>query len=273
MGLPKGPRAKLARAQSQVEALYDELLSAIDPEADTLPVDFDSQRQTVKGGTVWTITAKVGGDIPRVSDDFSLQLGEALHNFRGALDHTVWWLVNPRKAKLSTKRKKLVQFPMAASQKSFRGQIPQRLPGVPTEIVAVIERYQPYKRSMEGRAIRFLRDLTDLDKHRSILISPTYTGYGDFELSWEGGLEVRKENHTRVGQQIKRGTKISTLVLACPDPFQPKVAVKGRVDFAPAFPRTILRPYADRIPIGVGLALHHIAATCEQVLSEIEALL
>jgi hypothetical protein len=272
MSVLKGPRAKLDRANAQAAILHDELLSAIEPEPDGIAIIFDHHTHHVSEGTVWDITAKVGDDLPQLRVDFGLALGDCLHNFRGALDHTAWWLVRAAKVKLTTDQRRRVQFPMATTRTKYWGNtVHDRLPGVSKSLLTLIERYQPYRRSVAGDAIRYLRDLTNLDKHRTIIIAPTYMGEGTFDFSWQEGQKIGHIEWARAGTQIKRGTKIATIALLSPPPMKPKMTVNGKIDFAPAFPKSVLRPYAGRIPISARIALEGIAEVCNEILSKIEA--
>lgn len=99
-----------------------------------------------------------------------LFLGDAVTNYRAALDHLTWDLVklgsHPR---LTPKQAMQVQFPLANSAKEFGDQQGRRAPGISDDEWNIVRDYQPYRRDDRGRALRFLRALSDTDKHRFIV--------------------------------------------------------------------------------------------------------
>ena len=55
---------------------------------------------------------------------------------------------------------------MLRNSRSWKGRIDDMLPGVSPGNRAFIRRYQPYRRGPRPKAIRLLRNLSDIDKHR-----------------------------------------------------------------------------------------------------------
>jgi hypothetical protein len=167
--------------------------------------------------------------LPNIRTDYGLSLGDTVQNFRSALDHLAWGLVkvgrDPR-----PKDPKGVQFPMATSYKSFRN---QRLPGVPREYRAIIRNYQPYKSGEKPKAIRWLRDLSDTDKHRVLI--PTVVSLHQANLrvisNWPlTGHEVlvKGRRALNVGTPLLRATLFPVLGTQC------QVNVQGEIACFPS---------------------------------------
>lgn len=99
-----------------------------------------------------------------------LLLGDAVNNYRAALDHLAWDLVklgsHPR---LTANQATGVQYPFAKSWASLQTQRNQRVPGIPNDEFAIIRAYQPYRSDNRGRAMAMIRRLSDTDKHRFIV--------------------------------------------------------------------------------------------------------
>lgn len=119
--------------------------------------------------------------------------------------------------------------------------------------------------------MRYLRDLTNLDKHRTILVAFTYSGGADFDLNWEGCPKIDSKQLFTGGWKAVRGAKIGTLTLLCGIEDKPKVSVNGTIQYGVAFPPSILRPSPDMSAVPVRYAAYGISNTCEQILSELEA--
>jgi hypothetical protein len=274
-------RAKFDRACKQLDDLYADLMVALDPEKYPIVGDIDHQPYPKPEGITdprpWFGFTLFITSTPTFNDDHGLLLGEVLHNFRGSLDHLAWELVRRTgRKRLHASEKKAVAFPMTKSRKSYWGKIKGKgrvdvlLPDVPRKPYrTLIERYQPYRRSSAGRAMKRLRDLTDTDKHRVILPTLVLPQSGDLNLKYEGAEPVAFIHHLRFGWEIKQGTKIMTLVLAGGEPGKRKVSVEGRVTSTAFFPRSILRPPKGESAVLLEVALNEIRATCEQVRSEI----
>lgn len=99
-----------------------------------------------------------------------LIIGDALQNLRSALDYLVWELVLAANNKPGDKH----QFPICDSIEAFEDQLRRhRLDGVAPEAVAEIKGLQPYHcgQDKEKAPIRVLETLTNINKHRRILLA------------------------------------------------------------------------------------------------------
>jgi hypothetical protein len=107
----------------------------------------------------------------------SLMLGDAIQNFRSALDYLVGDLARKNSnGVLDDKIERKLQFPITTSRDNFRseagrsGKRKGRLSLVPLTAAAHIQRVQPYLRGEEalGVSLRILQELSNVDKHRRL---------------------------------------------------------------------------------------------------------
>jgi hypothetical protein len=165
--------AKYHWASKHMDSVYAAIQRSVDP--DLHPVAVDIHRESPNGTNAVARITK----LPNLRTDYGLALGDTIQNFRAALDHLAWCLVktgdDPRPAEPQR-----VYFPMAASGRSFKGRINEWLPGVSREYRAIIRRYQPYRRGDRPKALRWLRNLSNTDKHRVLI--PAIVSLGQVNL-------------------------------------------------------------------------------------------
>lgn len=175
-----------------------------------------------------------------------LRVGDIVHNFRGALDHLVWGLAmhgpGPRPPDPS-----LIQFPMASNAKSFKSQVDSRLPCLSVEQRAIVKRYQPYRHTSTGRAMKVLRDLSNRDKHR--LLVTAVVGAWDCKLKFHGigcGI-VSSEVFWSGMNAVKADAKIARISVV-PDgspKFSVKMEATGHWYVALAYGRPLMNALID----------------------------
>ena len=162
---------KLLRAEEHLDAF----LTQLDAVVRAQPVELGVRRD---GGHFDLVVSQ----LPDIPPACGVVLGDAIHNYRSALDHLAWALVARFGAKVSATAQSRIQFPMANSARAYRDGLADRLPGVPAiPHGAIIRRYQPYRRTDQARAIRLLRDLSNRDKHRILI--PTFVAPGAAALT------------------------------------------------------------------------------------------
>jgi hypothetical protein len=174
----EGARAKIARAADHLEALDAALTRFIVDGGFQLPAERDPET----GEFVYRMYSNLRPPVPP-SPSTSVLVGDALHDLRSALDHTVWQLARaPSEAN---------QFPIFSSPEGFQKKRKRYLRSVPTEHWAQIESYQPYPGRDQTLAI--LAALNDADKHRLLLPGATVIvpGKGRFRGSGIESLTVR----------------------------------------------------------------------------------
>lgn len=105
---------------------------------------------------------------PDLPDSFSARFGDAIHNYRAALDHVAWQLVR-HGSDPNSKRPNLVQFPILTFESDFRAWQDRRLPGVAAKQVEFIHSRHGYKRGKAtNEMLLAIADLSNEDKHRAI---------------------------------------------------------------------------------------------------------
>ena len=155
--------------------------------------------------------------------------GDAIHNFRSALDHLVWQLVLLNGETPTTAN----QFPICDTEADYRNKRKSQLRGVSGPHTAHIDQMQPCRtRIPPGQVSAFaaLRDLSNHDKHRLIHLTafavdfPTQQALDDlFVPNADAGERIR----TRFGLfRDDRETEVFAVEYSCPGP-NPDVGVKG----------------------------------------------
>jgi hypothetical protein len=271
----EGPRAKLKRAEQQTKVLYRRLLKNMDPDKYPIRADLEANDQPKPAGVTdrrpWIAFTLIVSEVPTFGPDIGLLTGEVLHNFRGALDHAAWILVNHRgKNPLTAAEARRVQFPLARKRENYWGDR-TRLVGVPDKPYrTLIERYQPYHPSPAGRAMRWLRNLTDFDKHRIVLPAVTLPLEGKLNFSYERAAPIEFVSHVKFGREIKEGTKLATIVVAKISDDKVRVKGEGYIASVPIFPISLVPPIPGFDAISFEFALDQIKATCSEILDEVE---
>jgi len=288
--------AKLDRAKEHFDVLKAQLAEAVDPKKH--PVVFKTEykaeaeppsRRQIAFATKVAMLRRVEppaladrkleraviriATMPTFTIEQSLLLGEALNACRASLDHLAWVLVKHHGSKLNAKQRQNIAFPMKRTSKNFVIDCNYRhLRGVPTDpFVTLAERYQPYKRTIIGRTMRSLRNLSDVDKHRFVIpIASPMSGVGlalEFDRCWQASPYVWQLWPTKptvsIHRALKPGTKLYEVVIIRPG-CEGDVTVNGYLGVYPRLPDTDL-PAADLID--------QFTAVCLQILSEFEALL
>jgi hypothetical protein len=127
-------------------------------------------------------------------------VGDVLHNLRSALDNVTWHVVTQFTPKPEDSHK--VYFPITQEESTFDVEAPSRLPGVPSDVVAVFRQLQPWywrvqardvlgakqvpkkedQADVRRRPLSVLSRLSNFDKHRTIHPIAVYGG----DLHWIG---------------------------------------------------------------------------------------
>lgn len=166
-----GFESKFARAFS----LVDDLEQQISDYLQAGPVE-TTERNEPSGDLVVTARARV-----RPPAEWSLLVGDALHNARSALDHLAWQLVEMHGGSPDKSR-----FPFKESPVGFGDELRNALPKVPSEIRQQVKALQPW-RGGDDR-LWLLHHLDILDKHR-LLVPVVAASRGimlHFSAEWPG---------------------------------------------------------------------------------------
>jgi hypothetical protein len=183
-----GVWAKYERGVSHLHAFDKELDGVLGAgKRQEIPLDGQVERESALTLTLyWKL-----GTLPKIEEsDCSVIAGDALLNFRSALDQLAWIMVK-RKGRFSSLNKRAkegIQFPLARSAKTFKRAMDRNLPGIglDTDLGMLVRRHQPYRRGLRSQAMRALRDLTNRDKHRLLISANWHPNEVDFKLHHAG---------------------------------------------------------------------------------------
>ena len=120
-----GSRAKVARANEQLDSLRSELFAAMEPDGSAFGVDL--QHDTYDGHPALTVVVST---LPTFSPRISIMIGEVVHDLRSALDQLAWGIIPIVQLKMMNPRaKEAIYFPMARSRSNFRNIVNRQLSG------------------------------------------------------------------------------------------------------------------------------------------------
>ena len=232
MGLFDSVNKKLWRAHQHAEALNlsietwqndgFEVRTHRDPEGCTFVVGVEFSR-------------------PAPLQEWALLLGDAVHNWRSALDHAVYAMAIHDSGTNPPPGDDKIMFPVAESEADFLGQAGRRLAALSQESIDAVESVQPYNRPNSQPGLRRLAALDNEDKHRSIRVvavaprnadlrfSEDVTGRGTLRLhaldttkpDWIVAVELDEPKPK--GIEINLGIRIMVKLLDEPAP-QPTVS-------------------------------------------------
>lgn len=156
-----GPRAKLAWGKSHV----DDLVSDIGRANSGHPPAMSLARQYQADDTAIVFKAE---SVPQCPQEWGLYVGDAIHNFRCALDHAWWQLaLNQLRREPSEKEARSIQFPIVDDPADWKSQ--RFLKHVDPKAADEAKAFQLYKGRDELHMLNFL---SNRDKHR--LIQPAF---------------------------------------------------------------------------------------------------
>jgi hypothetical protein len=221
----RSARAKLKRA--------DEVVKSMRLDAEGLRLDiWDVLRveRSADGATYMFVV----DEPPALPGHWSVTTGEVIYNLRSALDHAAFELsVIGRGRDLTRQEAGASQFPLYTISNDFEKGAPKRLPGVGSDLVALIERVQPYpSRGREHSPTLFdeapywlgvLNRLSNVEKHRH----PHLVVHSVEGASWQQGCP----EPTVVIGPIADGRVIAEMPYY-PE-FVPYVSMQPRFTFSP----------------------------------------
>lgn len=165
-------RLKLAWAQRRIEELRESILEY----GNSKPYRIESEKDSASGK--WQGVFRVTGMPPFT--DWSLMVGDAVHNMRGSLDALLFGIAQrhaaTRNAVLTAEEERSIQFPICDAATAFDGQR-RRLSSLPQGAVDAVEALQPYQPSQKVAHIHpliFVRDISNFDKHRQLLVTDVF---------------------------------------------------------------------------------------------------
>lgn len=155
---------KLDWARKHLAIVQDSFRDFVRADGNSVDVQYDSKLEE------YVVVARAKGPVP---DDWSLMLGDIIHNIRSSLDSLMFALVERHApGGLSRAEIERIQFLICDTRAEFEARVAhkQRVRWYPP-IVAVMERLQPYhlQHGLGPSPLSVLRDLSNIDKHRHIV--------------------------------------------------------------------------------------------------------
>lgn len=267
---------KLIWTHKQLQNFATEVNAALHEHGESVRLEFKADTDISKPPGVtdtrrWDSVTMYVGNAGTLNPEIGLRLGEVVHHFRGGLDHLAWQLVpSTLRRQLHVRGRRNIQFPLAESHRNFTQQIGRRLPGVSPHHIAIIERFQPYHRSVAGKTMRLLRNLSDIDKHRIIVLPVVLPHHADFEFILQGAAFIERESLIEQVTKIKKGSELARFIVAVDEGNSGfHVQVKGAATNELALPKSLIRPFAGVDIILVRDALEEIALQCADLFGQI----
>lgn len=169
-----GVRSKIARS----EYFIDQLNLALKAALSTTSVELRSKHRDAEGNHVVLVDIRPSEPPPGIS----LNVGDAVHNLRSALDHLVCQLAIAAGHGSACSH---TQFPVFRNDSAKnRTTIGRRLNGLTPAARAEIEALQPYKRTPlapESDPLWMLSELDNVDKHRILVV--VYPRFAEMEIT------------------------------------------------------------------------------------------
>lgn len=166
----EGIRLKVMRGYEHMQEVSQLIESFREEQPYSVRVDMDPET----GDRVF----KVDGIVREVPPRFSAIIGDAVYNFRSALDHLAWQLVI---ANGQTPVERLTAFPICTKPAQW-DRAKGKLKGMSDTARALVESEQPcYNRHpYRKQNFTFLEELSNVDKHRHLNLVQTATLGGFF---------------------------------------------------------------------------------------------
>jgi hypothetical protein len=156
------PYVKLARAREHL----NQLGSRVDAWVSTHP--FGTEQEVSEDRLRWSLRLSVSHPPPIL--EWSVHVGDCVHNLRSALDAAVWEFATLDGAAPSRPRD--VQFPIVRNEASWNAEAQRRLQTTPSAVIERIRVVQPFMRPPGEQAadpLVLLQYLSNLDKHQSAI--------------------------------------------------------------------------------------------------------
>ncbi|GAA1993335.1 hypothetical protein GCM10009718_33800 [Isoptericola halotolerans] len=205
VNFPTWPNLKWSRGNSHV-ALLQAKFGEWDASA---PVSIDAVLREDR--LAIDLVARVPKGVPK--HDWSLDLGDALHNLRSAFDAVAWGMAHFRDAEPA--RPRSVCFPICTEEKQWTKALHDWVSEIPPEFQERLRIMQPFIFMPPGgvSVLSMLHDLDIQDKHRDILmVSADVQGIdlsGSFEYEDEGTLafpRLEMNDDAKFGDGVVLGT-------------------------------------------------------------------
>ena len=182
-------RHKVNRGRERLSDLQEVERVLNDPEQERVVIDYDPEQRC-------HIASFLFQELPPVN--LALTLGECIHALRGALEYVAWQLACKAKSGEPTRKQaKQIMFPICDKPEWFSGSAV--LNHVGDKAAKELALHQPYAEKLGGAheptLLSILRDLSNQDKHRLIVISAHAMNPATADVRWENprATAVRSE--------------------------------------------------------------------------------
>src|SRR5487761_562821 len=186
-----------SRIQSKIERGSKHVLDlerTIKEFLNSKPFTIETTRHPTTRRLIYYVT-----DVQPVPRDSALIAGDALQNFRSALDHLAFELhLKGSNREQSVDRR--IYFPIAESAEKLRDGLRRQVGAAPQEAVDAIIALEPY-RGGKGHQLWMLNELNVIDKHRTLMT------VGSVYRSVNVGPRIMRDVKTKMNQMLKETSK------------------------------------------------------------------
>lgn len=241
-------RAKLAQARKHLDTLDNEIVLFDKSDPYSAGTYYDAKDE----GYIARI--HVSRDLP---PEWSLIVGDMLHNMRSALDNLAYALVVAHSGKPTEQEARNIQFLVCDGPGEFKDRCARYLGKMSTGTQATIEGLQPYNAVTPGyrHPLSVVRDLSNVDKHRHIILTRATAEMSSIVLEGPG----LPPGTTVVGFQgpFEEGTEIARWKYVGGPPYNPEVKMTGYLAVVIAFARG-WPAFGGSVPLFLKHACDHI---------------
>jgi hypothetical protein len=213
-------RLKLNRGNEHLECLRRETKAFL--ERDPAPLTIRPEKTSGPGKSEKHVIYATITELP--PDHLAVIAGDALQNFRHALDHLVYELSPPR-----YRNRGRSMFPVYKTRCEFEVLAPTLIKGIVGDERTLIERVQPYHAADPMRhPLAVLNRLANKDKHRILLTTAAAPNEAD---TWIATTNAKITIHYFIGGSVEHDAKILAFTATPEDPaedmyVQPKSALE-----------------------------------------------
>lgn len=191
---------KLERSLEHLNALNQARDRAFKAETQ---IDFTVRGELNSQGNRLLIIVDEVQDLPTV--EWGIVIGDAVHCLRSALDQMVYGL--------ATDPTRFCAFPICDTAKEWAIEAPAMVYSVPEEVVALIDRMQPYHRgdAAGDHPLALLRKLSNLDKHRTIPTTALTPMTAEADITPKQGIEWHSDIRLKGGRPLEPDAVIAEI--------------------------------------------------------------
>jgi hypothetical protein len=251
--------AKLRWARKHLEALQDDMSRFMAATPYEITVRFDQKRQH------YIAALRAPKPFPR---DWSLRIGDILHNTRSALDSLAYALAAKNLGRPpSDAEADQIQFVIVDDAASWAADAARSLRQLSPGAAAKIEALQPYHRMTVryGHPLSVLRDLTQIDRCRHIVLFAEAPGNAGVAIDGPGVPPGTRVTGWR--GRLVAGTEVA--VLDVKDASGRRIPATRRAGLHASGPLSPEITYADGPPAYGGSVTGYIAALHTHILQDV----